>query len=126
MIPAPYKLRHSTVDFGESYFRTFRVGRACALPVLVYEQHSKVVGEGGKDGLVRFKKHVPDSHRAVAQETKLPLSVELLQEDKTMVGQLHSTTYTESQRETRLSFLFRPWASERNRKTDLGVLRQGG
>lgn len=60
--------------------------------VLVNEEHSKVVGEGGENGLVGFEEDISDSHSAVAQEAKLPLSVKLLQQDKTMVGQLHSST----------------------------------
>lgn len=58
------------------------------------EEHSEVVGEGGEDSLVGFEEDISDSHGAVAQEAKLPLSVKLLQQDKTMVGQLHSSTCT--------------------------------
>lgn len=65
-----------------------------ALPVLVDEEHPEVVGEGGEHGLVRLEEDVPDGHGAVAQEAKLPLRVKLLQQDKTMVGQLHSSTCT--------------------------------
>lgn len=65
------------------------------LPVLVNKKHSEVVGEGGQHGLVCFEEDVTDGDRAVTQEAELPLRVELLQEDKTMVGQLHTSTYTE-------------------------------
>ncbi|TNN68495.1 hypothetical protein EYF80_021280 [Liparis tanakae] len=54
------------------------------VPVLVNEEHSEVVGEGSKDGFVGFEEDISDSHSAVAQEAKLPLSVKLLQQDKTM------------------------------------------
>lgn len=56
------------------------------------EEHSEVVGEGSKDSLVRFEEDISYSDSAVAQEAKLPLSVKLLQQDKTMIGQLHSST----------------------------------
>lgn len=58
------------------------------------EEHSEVVGEGGEDSFVGFEEDISNSHSAVAQEAKLPLSVKLLQQDKTMVGQLHSSTCT--------------------------------
>jgi len=64
------------------------------VPVLMNEEHSEVVGEGSKDGFVGFEEDISDRHSAVAQEAKLPLSVKLLQQDKTMVGQLHSLTCT--------------------------------
>lgn len=66
--------------------------QAHAVTVLMNEEHSEVVGEGGEDSLVGFEEDISDSHGAVAQEAKLPLSVKLLQQDKTMVGQLHSST----------------------------------
>ena len=98
----------------------------CALPVLVYEQHSEVVGEGGEDGLVRFEKDVPDGHRAVAQETELPLSVELLQQDKTMVGQLHSSTYTQRQRdETQFPVQAGAQKNATEKQKGLGVVATG-
>lgn len=64
------------------------------IPVLVNEEHSEVVGESSEDGLVRLEEDIADGHSAVAQEAKLPLRVKLLQQDKTMVGQLHSSTCT--------------------------------
>lgn len=64
------------------------------VPVLVNEEHPEVVGEGSEDGFVGFEEDISYSHGAVAQEAKLPLSVKLLQQDKTMVGQLHSSTCT--------------------------------
>lgn len=66
------------------------------VPVLVNEQHSEVVGECSEYSFVSFEEDISDSHSAVAQEAKLPLSVKLLQQDKTMVGQLHSSTYTKT------------------------------
>ncbi len=71
------------------------------VPVLVNEEHSEVVGEGSEDGFVGFEEDISDSHGAVAQEAKLPLSVKLLQQDKTMVGQLHSSTCTKPHRQIR-------------------------
>lgn len=67
--------------------------RSC-IPVLVNEEHSEVVGESSEHGLVRLEEDISDGHSAVAQEAKLPLRVKLLQQDKTMVGQLHSSTCT--------------------------------
>lgn len=67
--------------------------RGC-IPVLVNEEHSEVVGESSEHGLVRLEEDISDGHSAVAQEAKLPLRVKLLQQDKTMVGQLHSSTCT--------------------------------
>lgn len=64
------------------------------------EEHSEVVGEGSEDSFVGFEEDVSNSHSAVAQEAKLPLSVKLLQQDKTMVGQLHSSTCTKAHRYT--------------------------
>lgn len=64
------------------------------------EEHSEVVGEGSKDSFVGFEEDISNSHGAVAQEAKLPLSVKLLQQDKTMVGQLHSSTCTKAHRHT--------------------------
>lgn len=58
------------------------------------EEHSEVVGEGSEDSFVGFEEDISYGHSAVAQEAKLPLSVKLLQQDKTMVGQLHSSTCT--------------------------------
>lgn len=66
------------------------------VPVLVNEEHSEVVGESSKNGFVSFEEDISDSHSAVTQEAKLPLSVKLLQQDKTMVGQLHSSTCTKT------------------------------
>lgn len=75
------------------------------LPVLVYKQHSEVVRECGQYGLVCFEKNVSDGDRAVTQEAKLPLRVELLQKDKTMIGQLHTSTYKEKGPEMTVNFL---------------------
>ena len=78
------------------------------------EEHSKVVGEGGEDGLVGFEEDISDSHSAVAQEAKLPLSVKLLQQDKTMVGQLHSSTCTKAHTHTHTnSIQFPVWKETR-------------
>lgn len=70
------------------------------VPVLVNEEHSEVVGEGSEDSFVSFEEDISYSHSAVAQEAKLPLSVKLLQQDKTMVGQLHSSTCTKTNTHT--------------------------
>ena len=64
------------------------------------KEHSEVVGEGSKDSFVGFEEDISYSHSAVAQEAKLPLSVKLLQQDKTMVGQLHSSTCTKTHKYT--------------------------
>lgn len=77
--------------------QTIRLLIMCSLPVLVNKQHPEVVGEGGQHGLVCFEEDVTDGDCAVTQEAELPLRVELLQEDKTMVGQLHTSTYTEGE-----------------------------
>lgn len=69
-------------------------------PVLVNEEHSEVVGEGCEDSFVSFEEDISYSDGAVAQEAKLPLSVKLLQQDKTMVGQLHSSTCTKTHTHT--------------------------
>lgn len=72
------------------------------------KEHPEVVGESSEDSFVGFEEDVSYSHRAVAQEAKLPLSVELLQQDKTMVGQLHSSTCNKSTRtrtQAAMSFL---------------------
>lgn len=76
------------------------------VPVLVNEEHSEVVGEGSKDSFVGFEEDISYSDRAVAQEAKLPLSVKLLQQDKTMVGQLHSSTCTKAHRHTHVAMSF--------------------
>lgn len=62
------------------------------LPVLVNKEHPEVVGESCKNSFVGFEEDISDGHSAVTQEAKLPLSVKLLQQDKTMIGQLHSST----------------------------------
>lgn len=62
--------------------------------------HSKVVGEGSEDSFVGFEEDISYSHGAIAQEAKLSLSVKLLQQDKTMVGQLHSSTCTKTHKNT--------------------------
>lgn len=72
------------------------------------EEHSEVVGESCKDGFVGLEEDISYGHSAVAQEAKLPLSVKLLQQDKTMVGQLHSLTCTkgaQTQTHAGVSFL---------------------
>src|SRR4029434_4294279 len=60
-------------------------------PVMVNKEHPEVVGEGGQHGLVRFEEDVSDGNGAVAQEAKLSLGVELLQQDETVSGLLHSS-----------------------------------
>lgn len=66
------------------------------------EEHSEVVGESSQDSFVGFEEDISYSDSAVAQEAKLPLSVKLLQQDKTMVGQLHSSTCTKAHRHTHM------------------------
>lgn len=66
------------------------------VPVLVNEEHSKIVGECCEDCFVGFEEDISYSDGAVTQEAKLPLRVKLLQQDKTMVGQLHSLTCTKA------------------------------
>lgn len=70
------------------------------VPVLVNEEHSKIVGECCEDSFVSFEEDISYSDGAVTQEAKLPLSVKLLQQDKTMVGQLHSLTCTKARAHT--------------------------
>lgn len=70
------------------------------------EEHSEVVGEGSKDSFVGFEEDISYGHSAVAQEAKLPLSVKLLQQDKTMVGQLHSSTCTKAHTHTHAAMSF--------------------
>lgn len=71
-----------------------------SVPVLVNEEHSKIVGECCKDSFMSFEEDISYSDGAVTQEAKLPLSVKLLQQDKTMVGQLHSLTCTKARAHT--------------------------
>lgn len=71
------------------------------------EEHSEVVWERSEDSFVGLEEDISNSHSAVAQEAKLPLSVKLLQQDKTMVGQLHSSTCTKgTQRHTQAAMSF--------------------
>lgn len=76
------------------------------------KEHSEVVGEGSEDRFVGFEEDVSNSHSAVAQEAKFPLSVKLLQQDKTMVGQLHSSTCTKTHKHTQEAISF-PSSSRR-------------
>lgn len=75
------------------YLRLYNI---LPVPVLVNEEHSEVVGESSQDSFVGFEEDISYSDSAVAQEAKLPLSVKLLQQDKTMVGQFHSSTCTKT------------------------------
>lgn len=83
---------HQVEEVAEDIWLYVRSLKTHTVTVLVNEEHSKVVGEGSEDGFVGFEEDISYSHGAVAQEAKLSLSVKLLQQDKTMVGQLHSST----------------------------------
>ncbi len=61
-----------------------------------------------------FEKDIADGDRAVTQEAKLPLRIELLQKDKTMIGQLHTSTYTERARDdSQLPVYYRPQCTKK-------------
>lgn len=88
----------------------------------MYKQHSEVVRECGQYGLVCFEKNISNGDRAVTQEAKLPLRVELLQKDKTMIGQLHASTYTERARDdSQLPVYYRPQCTKK-RLSERGLL----
>lgn len=56
------------------------------------EDHLEVVGEGCKHGPVGLEVHVANGDCAVAQEAKLSLDVELLQEEQAVAGHVHDAT----------------------------------
>lgn len=92
-------------DLSFANFQHSNVELLTRVPVLVNEEHSEVVGERSEYGFVSFEEDISDSHSAVTQEAKLPLSVKLLQQDKTMVGQLHSLTCTKTHTHAAVTFL---------------------
>lgn len=71
------------------------------LPGLVDEDHLEVVGEGGEHSSVGFEVDVSNSDCAVAQKAKLPLNVELLQQEEAVRRNLHVPQEPGSSEKTR-------------------------
>lgn len=53
------------------------------------EDHLEVVGEGSQHCSMGLEVHVANGNRAVTQKPKLPLDIELLQEEKAVAGHVH-------------------------------------
>lgn len=60
------------------------------------EDHLEVVREGSQDSPVGLEVHVANGDCAVAQEAKLSLDVELLQEEQAVAGHVHDTPHSTS------------------------------
>lgn len=58
------------------------------------EDHFEVVGECRQHSPMGFEVDIPDGHSAVAQEAKLPLDIQLLQQEQAVAGHLHNTPLT--------------------------------
>lgn len=57
------------------------------------EDHLEVVGEGSQHCPMGLEVHITNGHCAVAQEPKLPLDIQLLQEEQTVAGHVHDTSF---------------------------------